>query len=408
VATPLDPLADLSQLRIDRTPNKRASSNAWLKIVGGLVVVAGLGVGAVYGLKAAQGSLLKPEVEITEIGWVSPAQATIDLTSTGYVVPQRTAKVGAKVTGRVTKVGVREGQDVKMGDLLFELDPTDQKSAVASAQARVAAASARAQTARAQLAEQKAQYEREKRLAATGAVGQATVDDLALHVSSIEAQVKAADADIVAAQAEASALSVTLGSFKVFSPIDGVATTKPSEVGDVVGPLSVLVELVDFGSLLVETDVPEARIGVVKKGGPCEVVFDAYPDKRQRGEVAEIGPRMNRAKATGLVKVKLLDDAVPMRPEMAARVSFLAKALDAAEMKEPPKIVVPDAALADRAGAKIVFVVDGDKVHAVTVSLGEALAGGFVLKDGPKPGTRLVKNPPPTLSDGQSIKEKDG
>jgi hypothetical protein len=123
---------------------------------------------------------------------------------------------------------------------------------------------------------------------------------------------------------------------------------------------------------------------------------------------------MNRAKATGLVKVKVIEDASDagagpsIRPEMAARVSFLAKALDPNELKEPPKLVVPDAAVTDRHGAKVVFVIDGDRVHAVTVSLGESLAGGFVIKDGPKAGARLVKNPPPSLEDGQSIKEKNG
>ncbi len=401
-----DPLADLSQLRIDRQSPRPA--RPWGKIAVAVVAVAGVAVAGTYGLRAAQGSLLKPEVEVTEVTWVSPAQATIDLTSTGYVVPQRVGKVGAKVTGRITKVSVVEGQEVKSGDLLFELDPSDQKSAVASAQARVLAAQARAQTARAQVAETKQQYEREKKLASTGSVAQSTVDDLGARVDSQNAQVKAADAETVAAQAEVNALSVTLGSFHVMSPIDGVAVTKPSQVGDVVAPVSVLVELVDFASLLIETDVPEGRMGVVKKGGPCEIVFDAYPDKRQRGEVVEIGPRMNRAKATGLVKVKLVDDAPNVRPEMAARVSFLAKALDLSQMKEPPKVVVPDTAVVDRAGAKMVFVLDGERVHAVTVLLGEPLAGGFVLKDGPKPGTRLVKNPPPTLSDGQSIKEKNG
>jgi RND family efflux transporter MFP subunit len=401
-----DPLADLNQLRIDRTAGRPPS--VWPKVMLALALTGAGVVLVAYGARLAQASFVKPEVEITEIGWVSPAQATIDLTSTGYVVPQRTAKVGAKVTGRVTQVNVREGQEVKAGDLLFELDPSDQKSAIASAQARVLAAQARAQTTRAQLAETKHQVERETKLAASGAVNQSSVDDLTLRAGSLEAQVKAADADTVAAQAEVGALSVTLGSFKVFSPINGIAETKPSEVGDVVAPLTVLVELVDFTSLLIETDVPEARMGVVKKGGPCEVVFDAYPDKRERGEVVDIGPRMNRAKATGLVKVKLLDETPNMRPEMAARVSFLAKPLDAGQMKEPPKVVVPDAAVVDRDGAKVVFVVEGERVHAVAVTLGEALSGGFVLKDGPKPGTHLVKNPPPTLKDGQSIKEKDG
>lgn len=370
--------------------------------------VAALVVGGVYGSRVAQGTLIKPEVEVTEVGWVSPAQATIDLTSTGYVVPQRVAKVGAKVTGRITQVHVREGQEVKTNDLLFELDPTDQKSAVASAQARVLAAQARAQTARANLADIKQQLERQKKLAATGSVAQATVDDLAAKVDAADAQVKAADAETAAAAAEVNAISITLGSFKIVAPIDGVATSKPAEVGDVVAPMSPLVELVDFASLLIETDVPEGRMGVVQKGGPTEVVFDAYPDKRYRGEVNEIGPRMNRAKATGLVKVKLLDNPPNVRPEMAARVSFLAKALDASQLAEPPKLVVPDSAIVDRNGAKMVFVIEGDRVHATMVTLGDSMGSGFVVKDGVKAGARLVKNPPETLKDGQSIKEKSG
>lgn len=404
-----DPLSnELAQLRIDRTSRKSGGGGTILKVLGGVVALAALGLGGMYLVPKAFSSIGKPEVEVTEVALVSPAQATIDLTSTGYVVPQRVAKVGSKVVGRITKTNIREGQEVKTGDVLFELDPSDQKSAVASAQARVLAAQARAQTARANVLEVKQQYEREKKLAATGAVAQATADDLSARVDALEALVKAADADVVAAKAEVAALSTNLGNFQVFSPIDGAAMGKPAEVGDVIGPASVLVELVDFASLLIETDVPEGRMGVVKQDGPCEIIFDAYPDKRVRGAVVEIGPRMNRAKATGLVKVKVLDAMAGMRPEMAARVSFLTKALDPAELAEPPKIVVPETAITDRGGAKVVFTIDGDKVRAVTISPGAMLGTGFVIKDGPKPGTKLVKNPPASLNDGQAIKEKSG
>lgn len=395
---------DLSQLRIDRS--SPPPPRPWGKIG---AVLLGLGLvffGGRYVLDKAQSSLMTPEVETTEIALLSPAQATVDLTSTGYVVPQRVAKVGAKITGRVTKTNVREGQRVDVGTVLFELDPSDQKSAVASAQARVLAAQARAQTARANVADIKQQLERQKKLVASGTVPQATVDDLAARFDATDATVKAADAETAAAQAEVTALATTLDSFRVVAPIEGTATTKPSEVGDIVSPITVLVELVDFKSLLIETDVPEGRMGIVKDKGPCEVVFDAYPDKRWRGEVAALGPRMNRAKATGVVKVKLVDDAPNVRPEMAARVSFLSKALDNAQLAEPPKLVVPDDAIVERGGAKMVFVVDGDRVHAITVTLGDSLGGGFVLKDGPKAGTKLVKNPPAGLADAQAIKEK--
>jgi RND family efflux transporter MFP subunit len=402
-----DPLSsELAQLRIDRSPAKKRSGRWLLTVLVTAIIIVPIGLLVVYGGPKISASLGKQEVEVTEVALVSPAQATIDLTSTGYVVPQRVAKVGAKVTGRITKTNIREGQEVKTGDVLFELDPSDQKSAVASAQARVLAAQARAQTARANVTEVKQQYEREKKLAATGAVAQATADDLAARVDALEAQVKAADADVVASKAEVSALSTTLGNFQVMAPIDGAAVTKPAEVGDIVGPMSVLVELVDFASLLIETDVPEGRMGIVKPDGPCEIIFDAYPDKRARGSVVEIGPRMNRAKATGLVKVKVLDVTPGVRPEMAARVSFLTKALDPAQLAEPPKIVVPDSAVADRNGAKVVFTIDGDKVRAVVISPGSTLGNGFVIKDGPKPGTKLVKNPPASLADGQTIKEK--
>ena len=93
---------------------------------------------------------------------------------------------------------------------------------------------------------------------------------------------------------------------------------------------------------------------------------------------------------------------------MAARVSFLAKALDPGAMKEPPKIVVPAAAIAERAGAKVVFVVDG---AARPRRHGRARRGarGRVRAQGrPAPGTRVVKNPPRGPADGESIKEKNG
>src|SRR5262249_15016608 len=136
------------------------------------------------------------------------------------------------------------------------------------------------------------------------------------------------------------------------------------------------------------------------------VVLDAQPSTRLRGQVVEVSPKMNRAKATATAKVNVIDKSVTLRPEMAARVGFLTKALDEAELKEPPKTVVPSAAIVDRAGGKVVFVVDGNNVRQVTVALGPAFGGGFELKDGPKPGTKLVRDPPANLADGQSVKEK--
>jgi multidrug efflux pump subunit AcrA (membrane-fusion protein) len=164
--------------------------------------------------------------------------------------------------------------------------------------------------------------------------------------------------------------------------------------------------MADFSSLVVETDVPEARLGQVRPNGPCEIILDAFPDKRYRGAVFEVTPRLNRAKATATVKVKFVDEAALVLPEMAARVSFLVQALDAAQMKEPPKLIVPASALAERSGAKAVFILDNGKVRMNLVKLGAPFGNGFELKEGPPAGTRVVKEPPASLADGQSVKER--
>lgn len=411
--------ADLASLRISRDeppPPRRI----WRWLLAAAVLAGGVVAVRVWAVPYAEGRIFKTEVAVTEVTMVSPAQATVDLTATGYVVPQVVAKVGAKIVGRVAKVNVKEGATVKVGQILFELDPSDQKSAVASGQARVAAARARAQTARARVlvakanvTEIKQQWEREKRLVASGAVSPATAEDLGARVAALEEQARAAeveanaaDAEANAAQAEVNALVVNLGNMTIPSPIDGTAVTKPAEVGDIVNLSSTLVELADFASLLVEVDVPEARMSLVKKGGPCEIVLDAFSDKRQRGEVVEVSPRLNRAKASGTVKVKFVDPSSGALPEMAARVSFLTKALDAAQLKEPPKKIIPASAVVDRAGAKVAFIADNGKARMVALSLGAAFAGGFEVLEGPAPGTKVIKDPPPSLVDGQAIKEK--
>lgn len=397
--------SDLASLRIDRSAPK--GPNRGLRAALALAFVGAIGwAGFVYGKPYVESQVFKAEVAVTEIASVSPSQASVDLTATGYVVPQSTAKVGAKIVGRIVKVSVTEGQSVKAGDVLFELDPDDQKAAVQSAQARVAAAGAKVATAKAQHAETELEHKRQQKLVEAGAVGRATLDDLAARRKSLEAGIKAAEAEVYAAQAEVQSLSTGLKNLKILAAIDGTAVTRPANLGDIASPDEPLVELADFSTLLVEVDVPEARLGLVKQGGPCEVVLDSFGSERFPGEVVTIAPRLNRSKATGTVKVKLTKAPDTLRPEMSARVSFLAKPLDEAQMKEAPKTIVPGAALVDRAGSKAVWVVEDGKLRLVPIKLGDAFGTGFVVESGPPPGTRVVKDPAESLAEGQAVKEK--
>jgi RND family efflux transporter MFP subunit len=404
--------SDLASLKIER--EVKPSSGGPLGKIFTYLIVLGLAAAAyVFGKPYLEARFFKTEVALTEIALVSPAQAQIALSSSGYVVPQVRSRVGARIPGRVAKLHAKEGDRVTAGQVLIELDRANQEAAIRAAKLRVAASRARTATARATLDEVTRQAEREHALVKQGAAPQARADDLTLRATSLSEQVKASDAEVAAASAEIEALQINLGYMTIVSPITGTVLNKPPEVGEVLGndfgigtTTTGTIEVADFDSLAVETDVPEGRLHLVKIGSPCEIVLDAYPQKRYRGEAIEIMPKVNRSKATVGVKVKFLDAAGAALPDMAARVSFLNKQLGESELKEKPKTVVPADAVVDRSGSKVVFVLDGDKVHMKPVSLGPKFGDGFELELGPNPGTKIVKAPPVTLEDGQRVKER--
>ena len=386
--------SDLASLKIQREENPVAAARNRNLLIGALVVVAVV-LGVVAIVVSTSHRMFASQVSITEIRLLSPASASTQVTATGYVVPQHESKVGAQILGRVAKVLVKEGDHVKAGDLLVQLDDGDALAALSAAKARAEAAAARA-------AQAKTQHAREEKLAAEGASARATVEDLGNTYLAAQADADAAEADVHARQLD-------LDRTRVVAPIDGVVIGKPVELGELVGPgTGPVLQLADFASIVVETDVPEARLHVIKPGAPAEIVLDAYPDVRHPGAVTEISPRVDRAKATVVVKVKFADAADAALPDMAARVSFLDKALDAASLKEPSKLFVPSDAIAKRDGRDVVFTMgDDDKVKMEPVTLGDSMAGGYELKNGPPDGTKVVANPPSYLADGQRVKERE-
>src|SRR5205809_1149492 len=96
---------DLASLRIDRDVPPR-NYKPFILVA---AVLALIGAAVFIGYPYLASRVFKTEVQTTEIALLSPAQGSVDLTSTGYVVAQTTAKVGAKVTGRIAKLAVKEG-----------------------------------------------------------------------------------------------------------------------------------------------------------------------------------------------------------------------------------------------------------------------------------------------------------
>lgn len=399
--------SDLASLRIDRDA-PQGGGGAKRALVA-LIVLGALGAGAWALYPRVRAEVFKTEVATTEITLISPVQAQVQVTATGYIVPQVTSKVGPHDTGRLAHVFVKEGDSVKAGQTLAEMETIDQKSAIAAAATRVLVSEAHVQTAKATLAETKQKAAREQALVAHGAEGKSVLDDLLASQASLEEQVKAAEAEVAQSEAERTTMGVNLRQRTVLAPIDGTVVTKPMKPGEVTSPgdANPIVELVDFKSLLAEVDVPENRLAAVKLGGPADIVLDAYPDKHFRGEVVEFSKRVDRAKATLVVKVKFEEDMDGVLPEMSARVSFLTAALSDAALNAAPKKVVSAAAVADRGGQKVVFTVDNEgAVKTAPVGLGPSNGSAVELTSGPPGGTKVVVSPPPELVDGMKVKEK--
>lgn len=401
--------SDLQSLRIDRDAPQAPSP--FRRLLVPFFVLVALVVGGALGWKALENRLLKQTVKTTEVTVLSPSQAEVEITATGYVIPQRTSKVGSKLPGRIAKVFVKEGDAVKEGDVLAQLEDADQRSAVVAASSRAGVAQARIAAARANLAEITQQVERERALVNAGASGRATLDNLVARENALRESVKAAEAEAHAAQAEVGTFGVGLKDRVVIAPISGRIVSKPATLGEFVGGIGnvgLVAEIVDFSSLMVEADVPEARLHLVKIGGPCEIVLDAYPNKRYRGVAESLGQRVNRAKASVVVKVRFADDIEGVLPEMSARVSFLSKPITDEALKEAPKRVVAADAVVEREGQKVLFTIDSGKLHVFPVKVGEAVGSNMIeLVDGPPPGTKVVSNPGPDVVDGQRIKESE-
>jgi RND family efflux transporter MFP subunit len=397
--------SDLASLKIDRDP-PRAQASILPRLLGWLLALGALaGLGAwLYPKLEAQ--FFKAEVKTSTIAEVSPSVALTSLTATGYVIAEKRSKVGANVPGRIAKLHVREGSVVKEGDLLVELDAADQKSNVAAAHARVLASDAKVASERASLRELHVQLERQRMLLTQNAAARSVVEDLEAKIGTAEAQIQAAQAESRASEAQVQLARVTLGRMTVSAPLAGTVLDKPLDVGETVNAQTALMEIADLGSLVVEIDVPEARLSLIKPGGPAEIALDAFAGKRLRGKVREIGKRVNRSKATVPVKVEFTDDTSEVLPDMSARVSFLTEALDEKALAKQSKLVVPAQAVTSRNGQRAVFVVEGGAVRLENVTLGPKSGDGYELNEGPPVGARVVMNPPATLQAGQRVKER--
>jgi HlyD family secretion protein len=411
VPTPPSVADELKSLRIERAEPRRALPSWAAPAIA--VLAAGVLLFAAWKLLAPR--LFVPEVETTAVALVSPAQAQQLLVATGYVVPQRQANISPRIGGRVAKLFVEDGTVVKKGQLIAVLEDQDYRAQVLQAEAEVRSAEAREKRGEVELRDAQRAFDREKVVQEKGVSTPAALDQVTARLEGAKAGLSATRSETAAARARVEVAKVNLENCYVRAPFDGRITQKLTDIGEIVfGAMSAgtggrggIASLADFSTLQVEADVSESQVAKLKIGTPAEIVLDAFPDRRYRAKVAEVRPRVDRAKATVTVKVGFVDDPVDVLPDMGAKVTFLAKELDESAAKAQPIAAVQADAVVERGENKVVWVVDPqDQLRSVPVVTGAPMGGLVALRDGPPPGTKVVRRPDGDLRAGMKVKEK--
>ena len=397
---------DLSRLKIDKSKVTFRSRKGRKLVYYLLAFVLLLVLGVLY----AKGTFTPPvQVQAVTVTQIYPSQGFTLLNASGYVVAQRKSALASKVTGRLIWLGVEEGNSVKKDQVVARLESEDVAAAKDQAAANVKVARANVAQAKAELENATLFFNRNKELASRGVVARSVYDDAFARYEKALAAISVAEETLKANLAALDAAAALLEYTQIRAPFDAVVLTKNADIGDIVTPLgaaanakAAVVTIADMNSLEVEADVSESNLNQIKPGQPCEIQLDALPGKRFRGSIHMLVPTADRSKATVMVKVRFIDKDSRILPEMSAKVAFLSRRVKSDE--EKPRTALNQAALLNRKEKRTVFLIKGDRVEEIPVTLGEPIGDMIEVLTGLKAGDQVVLNPSDRLRSGSKIK----
>ncbi len=286
---------------------------------------------------------------------------TVSVTGEIIADPDRSARVTARVAGRVVDVRFKEGEHITKGALLAVLESEE----LAHARAASTSASAKYATAR-QNADRLGEVAR-KGLASGQEVGVAVAE-----ARSLEAEARAARQTLTAFGSSTDGGSTGAARLELRAPISGVVLARDAIRGQTVAAEHVLASLADLDQVYFVARLFEKDLSQVRAGAPVEVRLNAYPKEMFSGVVETVGRQLDPSARTVTARIVLAN-----RNDML-RVGLFGNALIAIAggVARTPRIVVPSSAVTQLAGKDVVFVRQPDEdfeVHPVT--LGHAAAG---------------------------------
>lgn len=337
--------------------------------------------------------------------------------------------IGAQIIGTVARVPVSEGQAVKEGDVLVELVSTELQSAQRQAQQAVAQAKNRLRQlnelqgpvlqqalrqAQTSLDTARASHQRQNALFDQGFIGQAALDESHKALALADAQVQAAQKQVMSTQAGGAEHSLALGAVAeaqamaegaiakagyalIKAPVDGRLIGRNVEVGDVVQAGKVLMTLSPDGVMQLVVQIDEKNLRLVALGQQALASSDAYPQQKFKAQVGYIHPAINAQTGGVEVKLDVLEPQQMLQQDMTVSVDLVVA-------RKPQVLALQTDRVNDIRGASpwVWLLVAG---HAMRRPVLLGLRGGAWVEvlDGLREGDAVI-TVPNALREGQSVR----
>jgi HlyD family secretion protein len=418
-------------------PNERNLKLKKILIIVAIVLVV-VAAGGFYYTQSQKG------VVTVQTGPVVRQSVKAIVSGSGEIRPKTFVNIGANAFGKITRLYVREGDKVKQGQVLAQLENVQSSADVAAnaaalnaSRSDVVAAQAAMNRAKSDVERTKLDYDRADGLFKAGLIPKAEYDSkktayegAAAAMQQNRAMLQASTVRVTQQEATLRRVSDVLGKTSYIAPFDGTVTNLPVREGETVvigiqnSPGSTLMTLADMSTITAEVKIDETDIVNVHLEQPAEVTIDAFPKQTFHGHVSEIGDNAV-LRSTGIastqttsgsqeakdfkVVVKLDDPPANLRPGLSATAKITTA------VTPPDSITIPIQALTvrqkidlkpetkdgkakdssmltpeDKEEIQGVFVVEGKKARFLPVKTGVAGATDIVVTDGLKVGDTIV------------------
>jgi HlyD family secretion protein len=387
-------------------------------IFGGIALVGVIALGMMF---------RKDNSTMVTVSKVGRETLVSKVSANGKVQAARKAELTSDVMGQVTRLAVSEGDVVKEGQFLLEVDPSKTKANVDALSASRQAALADLESTKARAEQAKADFQRAENNFKNGIISQVEFENARIALTTAENTVTSSEKRIEQATSNLEEARVNHSKTTIRAPIDGIVTSRRIELGEtaVVGmqnsPGTVLMTISDMSRVEAEMEVDEAAIPNVKLGQDAQVRIDAYPNQTFKGTVTEVGgsPLLANAGAQAAVKfkvrVQIIDPPDTIKPGLSAQADIFTGTSEDALSIPFQSLVVRDIVLkegekfnqGDKKDEEGVYLVEGSTVKFVAIQTGltgdmsvEVLSGlneGDVVASGP---LRTLRE----LRDGTKVK----